>query len=72
MIEELARHGYRLSPGTLYPVLHTLEKEGLLASESRVVDGKMRKYYSLTVNGHSALEEGKLKAKELLEEIEKL
>jgi len=72
LIEELARHDYRLSPGTLYPILHALEKEGLLISESRVVDGKMRKYYSITSKGQSALEEGRLKAQELLKEIENL
>ena len=32
MIEELARHGYRLSPGTLYPMLHSMEEKGYLAS----------------------------------------
>ncbi|MBU0511551.1 MAG: PadR family transcriptional regulator [Chloroflexi bacterium] len=70
LIEELARHGYRLSPGTLYPILHGLEKEGFLAREARVVDGKMRKYYALTADGRTALEEGRLKAVELLKEIE--
>jgi PadR family transcriptional regulator PadR len=28
MIEELAGHGYKLSPGTLYPILHRLEENG--------------------------------------------
>jgi PadR family transcriptional regulator, regulatory protein PadR len=69
LIEELARHGYRLSPGTLYPILHSLESEGLLALESRVVDGKIRKYYSLTTKGMDALAEGKSKALELIAEI---
>jgi DNA-binding PadR family transcriptional regulator len=32
MVEELARHGYRISPGTLYPLLHGLEKKGYLRS----------------------------------------
>ena len=40
---ELARHGYSISPGTLYPTLHRLEKEGYLESSSRVVDGRVRK-----------------------------
>jgi len=40
--EELARHGYSISPGTLYPVLHRLEKEGYLESNSKVVNGRMR------------------------------
>jgi DNA-binding PadR family transcriptional regulator len=70
LIEELAEHGYRLSPGTLYPILHSLQTEGLLAAEIRVVDGKTRKYYHLTQKGTSALDEGKAKARELLNEIE--
>src|SRR5512133_824217 len=70
LIDELAEHGYRLSPGTLYPILHSLEKEGLLVTESRVVNGKARKYYYLTEAGRSALVQGKEKAKELLDEIQ--
>jgi PadR family transcriptional regulator, regulatory protein PadR len=71
LIDELAEHGYRLSPGTLYPILHSLEKEGLLVAESRVVGGKARKYYHLTDAGQLALAEGKEKARELLNEIQK-
>ena len=43
MIEELARHGYKLSPGTLYPILHALEKDGLLRSTEICVGGKIRR-----------------------------
>lgn len=56
MAEELARHGYRLGPGTLYPLLHRLERDGLLLSESEVVAGKTRKYYAATKRGHEALD----------------
>ncbi len=69
LIEELARHGYPLSPGILYPILHSLTEEGLLEVESRAVDGKARKYYALTPKGRSALAEGKAKALELVAEI---
>lgn len=69
LIEELGRHGYRLSPGTLYPILHALEQDRLLACEKRVVEGKLRKYYRLTRSGRTALEEGRKKARELMEEI---
>jgi DNA-binding PadR family transcriptional regulator len=69
LIEELARHGYELSAGTLYPTLHGLEEEGLLVSERRVVEGKMRKYYRLTGTGQEALQQGREKAIELLDEI---
>ena len=34
MIEELGRHGYRISPGTLYPMLHALERKGYLKSKT--------------------------------------
>ena len=35
MVEELARHGYRISPGTLYPLLHGLEEKGYLRSTEK-------------------------------------
>ena len=40
--QELVRHGYTISPGTLYPALHRLEKEGYLESVSKVVGGRVR------------------------------
>lgn len=70
LIEELGRHGYRLSPGTLYPILHGLEQERLLVSETYVVEGKIRKYYRLTATGRIALREGKRKAREFMKELE--
>jgi DNA-binding PadR family transcriptional regulator len=70
LIEELGRHGYRLSPGTLYPILHGLEQEHLLACETQVVEGKLRKYYHLTLKGKTVLREGKKKARELMKELE--
>ena len=69
MIEELRRHGYNISPGTLYPILHSLEKEGFLVSQSKNVDGKIRKYYRITRKGERILREDKMKIKELIEEI---
>lgn len=67
--EELARHGYRLSPGTLYPVLHRLGNEGYLESSPRVVNGKVRKYYRATAQGKLVLEQCKRKIKELITEV---
>ena len=67
--EELARHGYSVSPGTLYPVLHRLEKEGYLESSSRVVSGRVRKYYQATSEGKQALEESRKKIRELVTEV---
>jgi len=68
MIEELARHGYRLSPGTLYPIFRGLEDAGFLRSEQVVVAGKVRKYYRLTAAGRRALDEFKTKIRELVGE----
>ncbi len=67
--EELARHGYSISPGTLYPTLHRLEKEGYLESTSRVVSGKVRKYYQATDEGKLMLEQAKAKIWELVTEV---
>jgi PadR family transcriptional regulator, regulatory protein PadR len=69
MIEELAHHGYDLSPGTLYPLLHALEEDGLRDVEKRVVKGRQRKYYSATVEGVRALAEAKAKIRELVHEV---
>lgn len=69
LIEELARHGYELSPGTLYPTLHGLEREGFLSSERRVVGGRLRRYYTATPAGHAALTEARAKITELVAEV---
>ncbi|QCX34348.1 helix-turn-helix transcriptional regulator [Caloramator sp. E03] len=69
MIEELKEHGYDISPGTLYPILHTLCSEGLLVVESKNVEGKIRKYYSITKEGEEILNKATEKAIELIKEI---
>jgi PadR family transcriptional regulator, regulatory protein PadR len=69
LIEELARHGYHMSPGTLYPILHQMESNGLLSSEKSVNNGKARKYYRTTQEGLKALAEAREKLGELCEEL---
>lgn len=69
MMDELAHHGYDLSPGTLYPILHGLEADGLLIREDQVVGGKVRKYYSATPAGQEALREVRIKMRELVGEV---
>lgn len=69
MIEELAHHGYEMSPGTLYPILHAMETAGYLASEQENVDGKMRRYYAITPEGLLVLEQLKQKVRELTDEV---
>ena len=51
IMKELERHGYSISPGTLYPILHSLENQGYLTSRKEVVEGKVRKYYRITKKG---------------------
>ena len=69
LITELRRHGYELSPGKLYPVLHELEATGYLARLDRVVNGKVRKYYVLTRRGGVALRGAREKIGELVGEL---
>ena len=69
MLEELKEHGYSISAGTLYPILHSMESDGLLLKEDRNVEGKIRKYYRTTEKGESVLEEARKKAFELFREI---
>ncbi len=67
--EELNRHGYTVSFGTIYPFFHKLEKAGYLVSEKVIVKGKIRKYYSLTKKGKEALDKSRKMAGELFREI---
>lgn len=69
LIEELGHHGYSLSPGTLYPILHRLEKENFLKSSTKKVEGKIRKYYKTTAKGKQTLSEAREKIAFLVEEI---
>jgi PadR family transcriptional regulator, regulatory protein PadR len=69
MMEELARHGYDVGAGTLYPILHQLEEAGYLTSTPEVVGGKQRKYYRATPEGTKAMEEAKAKLRELVKEV---
>ena len=69
MMEELKRHGYDIGPGTLYPLLHSLEESGVLVSAQEVVGGKVRKYYRTTRSGDALLSELRAKIGELVDEV---
>lgn len=69
MLEELKEHGYNISTGTLYPILHSMETDGLLIKEEKKVEGKIRKYYTATEKGQVVLSEARTKAYELFKEI---
>ena len=69
MMEELAEHGYRLSPGTLYPMLHALERKGYLTSRKEPLGRTFRRVYRATEAGREALELGRQKLRELFKEV---
>src|SRR6185369_18033334 len=69
MAEELARHGYRISPGTLYPLLHGLERKGYLKSSERREGKSLRKVYRATPKGRRALRAAQDRVRELFREL---
>ena len=69
MLEELGRHGYRISPGTLYPILHGLEKKGYLRSTELREGKSRRRLYNATPLGRKALAAAKNKIRELFLEV---
>lgn len=69
MIDELKEHGYEISSGTLYPILHSMESDGLLKKTDKNVEGRIRKYYTATDKGKEILIEARKKAYELFKEI---
>ena len=70
LMAELARHGYQIGPGTIYPILHSLETQGSLRREDQVVDGKVRKYYRITPAGRRTLARAQAQLVELVEEVQ--
>lgn len=69
LMAELGRHGYRVGPGTLYPILHSLEQHGLLRREAQVVNGRVRKYYRATAAGRGLLGRAQAQLRELAVEV---
>jgi DNA-binding PadR family transcriptional regulator len=68
-VEEMTDGKIKLTYGALYPVLHKLESEGVLVTESENFNNRIRIYYLLTSKGHSVVAE---KLRELNEFIESL
>jgi len=68
-IEELARHGYKLSPGTLYPLLHGLERKGYLQSTTERSGKTSRRMYRATPLGRKVLAAAREKVSELFGEL---
>ncbi len=57
LIKALRKFDYTVSPGTLYPLLHTLEQTKLLKSHTTTVQGRVRRYYKLTPLGRGCYTE---------------
>jgi PadR family transcriptional regulator, regulatory protein PadR len=68
-IEELGKHGYKLSPGTLYPLLHGLERKGYLRSTNQRSGKSLRRMYQATALGRKALVAARQKVSELFGEL---
>ena len=69
MIQELQRHGYTMSAGTMYPLLHSMERKGLLRSHEQRDGSRLRRFYRATPVGRKALAEAKLRLRELFGEL---
>lgn len=69
MMEELKHHGYRIGPGTLYPLLHGMERRGLLRSDLKNVTGRRRRVYRITPAGRRMLRKAQAKVDELHHEL---
>ncbi len=69
IMDELGRHGYRLGPGTLYPILHQMERLNWLRSARTVVETRHRRVYRLTPIGRIVLSRARRKVHELFGEL---
>lgn len=69
IMDEISASGYSISPGTLYPILTSMDKNGLLDRNEQIVDGKLCKYYTITEKGKVAFDDAKLIANSLMAEI---
>ena len=70
MLQELREHGYDVSPGTLYPLLHRMEERGWLASEKRGEGTRAPRAYSLTPKGEQVLDTVRAALRELVREVD--
>jgi PadR family transcriptional regulator, regulatory protein PadR len=68
MLEELQEHGYRLSPGTLYPMLSRMAQRGWLRS-TEPKRSKAARVYRLTPRGHDVLNRLRESLDELYREV---
>lgn len=67
--EKLARNRYRISPDTLYPTLHRLEKGSYLKSVFKIIEDRVRIYYQAADEGKRVIEQARAKTRELVAEV---
>jgi len=67
--DKLHERGYQISPGTLYPMLHGLEKKGYLSSYKERVGKTMRRIYNITPEGMEVLRDAKGKVQDLFGDL---
>jgi DNA-binding PadR family transcriptional regulator len=69
IITELRRHGYEISPGTLYPLLQRMVRRGWLAVAAQGTGRRSQKDYRLTAKGKRVLKLLRAQIQELYDEV---
>ena len=69
LMEELRNHGYDVGPGTIYPMLHQMETDGLLVCADEILNGKRRRNFRATATGRKLLNQARSKLRELASEV---
>ncbi len=71
-VKELTKGKIELTFGALYPILHKLEQEGVVQTESEVINNRNRIYYSLTESGVNTAKERVAELEEFVNTIKGL
>ena len=71
-VKELSNGEFKLTEGALYPALHKLEADGLLETSTELVDGRIRKYYSLSIDGKTEVKEKMSEAATFIEKLQQV
>jgi PadR family transcriptional regulator PadR len=71
-VEELTGGKIKLTYGALYPVLHKLEDEGVLVTDSENYNNRIRIYYKITPGGKSVVEEKLAEMNEFIETLKRI
>ncbi len=70
--KELTKDSLVMTEGALYPTLHKMEEDGILTTSSEIVNGRARKYYSITQKGKNVLDEKLDELKIFLENMQNM